>query len=98
MIDAFLIQYCEKLSERDFTFKTEKASGRKKGKREYLNDVDSKFLIRELNGFFESNVEIPRIKHGNKQTLDTLINEETLLLAKYLRNEMEEWKPRIPNV
>lgn len=71
LIDAFLIQYCEKLSERDFTFKTEKASGRKKGKREYLNDVNSKFLIRELNGFFESNVEIPRMKVGKRQTLET---------------------------
>jgi hypothetical protein len=36
-----------------------------------------------------------RIKYGNKQTLDTLISEEALLLAKFLRNERKEWKPRI---
>jgi hypothetical protein len=40
-------------------------------------------------------VEIPRIRHGSKQTLDTLINEEALLLGMYLRNEIKEWIPRI---
>ena len=48
-----------------------------------------------LNMLFESEVEIPRIRHGKRQTLDTLINEEVLLLAKYLRNEKTEWEPRI---
>jgi hypothetical protein len=46
-------------------------------------------------------VEIPRTKQpefSKKQTLDTLINEETLLLAKFLRNEQKEWKPRIPAI
>jgi len=43
-------------------------------------------------------VEIPRIKHGNRQTLDTLISEEAILLAKFLRNERKEWNPRIPIV
>ena len=41
-------------------------------------------------------VEIPRIKVGKKQTIETLINEEALLLAKFLRNERKEWVPRIP--
>jgi hypothetical protein len=49
---------------------------------------------RKLNQFFESNVEIPRIKVGKRQTLETLISEEALLLAKYLRNEIKEWTPR----
>ena len=49
-----------------------------------------------LNRLFESEVEIPRIRHGKKQTLETLINEEALLLAKYLRKENEVWIPRIP--
>jgi hypothetical protein len=43
-------------------------------------------------------VETPRIRHGKKQTLDTLINEESLLLAKFLRNERKEWNPRITNI
>jgi len=45
--------------------------------------------------YFESMVEIPRIKHGKRQTLETLINEEALLFAKYLRDECETWTPRI---
>jgi len=35
---------------------------------------------------------------GKKQTLETLINEEVLLLAKYLRNECDKWTPRIVNI
>jgi hypothetical protein len=40
-------------------------------------------------------VEIPRIMRGEKQELETLMNEEALLFAKFLRNETKEWKPRI---
>jgi hypothetical protein len=40
-------------------------------------------------------VDVARIKHGNRQTIDTLISEEALLLAKYLRNEKKDWLPRI---
>jgi hypothetical protein len=32
------------------------------------------------------------------QTFDTLINEETLLLAKFLRDENKQWDPRLPNL
>jgi hypothetical protein len=40
-------------------------------------------------------VEIPRIRVGKKQTIETLINEEALLFAKYLRTEKNTWIPRI---
>jgi len=30
-----------------------------------------------------------------RQTLETLINEEALLLAKFLREERKDWNPRI---
>jgi hypothetical protein len=33
------------------------------------------------------------MRYGKKQTLDTLINEEAYLLARYLRNEKQEWNP-----
>jgi hypothetical protein len=29
------------------------------------------------------------------QTIETLINEEALLFAKYLREEKKEWLPRV---
>jgi hypothetical protein len=47
---------------------------------------------------FESFVEIPRIKVGERQTIETLINEETLLFAEYPRSEKEIWKPRMVNL
>jgi hypothetical protein len=52
-------------------------------------------MMDRLNDYFESMAEIPRIKVGERQTIETLINEEALLFAKYLRNENERWIPRI---
>ena len=51
--------------------------------------------MKQLDRLFEAMIEVPRIKHGKRQTIDTLINEEALLFAKYLRHEIETWKPRI---
>ena len=75
--------------------KHEKFSKHKIGKREYLNKSMTTDLTRKLYHYFESMVEIPRIKHGKRQTIETLINEEALLFAKYLRDERETWTPRI---
>ena len=98
LIDDFLIQYCKKLREKDFTVKTETLSRMKKGKREYLNDIQTRDLANQLNGYFESRVEIPRIRVGRRQTIETLINEEAFLLGKFLREERKEWRPRIGSV
>jgi CRISPR-associated protein Cas1 len=98
LIDDFVIQYCQKLSKRDFTFKSEKSSGQKKGKREYLGDVETRGFTAKLNRYFEGYVEVSRIRVGQNQTIETLISEEALLLAKYLRNEKKDWIPRIPNL
>jgi hypothetical protein len=40
-------------------------------------------------------VTIPRIRRGESQEIETLINEEAFLLAQYLRNEKQIWIPRI---
>ncbi len=40
-------------------------------------------------------VEIPLISHGKRQRIETLINEEVLLLAKYLRYETQNWTSRV---
>jgi hypothetical protein len=45
--------------------------------------------MRDFYAYLEGKVEVPRIRVGSKQTLESLINEEALLLAKYLRNERE---------
>ena len=62
----------------------------KTGKREYLNDSKTSDLMKKLNSYFESKVEIPRIMRGERQEIETLINEEALLFAEYLRNEGRE--------
>jgi len=51
--------------------------------------------MKQLDAFFRTIVEVPRIRVGKKQTIETLINEEALLLAKYLRDERKTWCPRI---
>jgi len=64
-------------------------------KREYLNDPKTSDLMKKLNNYLEGRVDVPRIKHGQRQTLETLINEEALLFAKYLRDERNRWIPRV---
>jgi CRISPR/Cas system-associated endonuclease Cas1 len=96
LTDDFVIQQGRNYAKEDFTHKREKVSSRKIGKRQYLDDSESKKLMRRLNLYFEKKVEVPRIRVGERQTLETLINEEALLFAKHLRNEKDSWKPRIP--
>ena len=50
--------------------------------------------MRNLNEYFQTKVEIPRIRMGRNQEIETLINEEALLFAMYLRNERQTWTPR----
>jgi len=79
-----------------FIVKTEKYSTKKPyGKREYLNNSKTNNLIRTFYAYLDWKVRVPRIRHGNRQSLETLINEESLLFAKYLRNERDSWIPRI---
>jgi len=93
-IDDFIIQYCNGLVKRNFTFKTEKISAQKIGKREYLDEENSRNFTSRLKAYFESYVDVSRIKVGKRQKIETLINEEALLFAKYLRNEKNNWIPR----
>jgi hypothetical protein len=51
-----------------------------------------------LNGFFERKINVERIKVGKRQTIDSLISEDALLLAKFLRGETKAWNPRIANL
>ena len=46
----------------------------------------------------KSKVEIPRIRVGKRQTIDSLICEEALLFAKYLRGERDSWILRLPTL
>jgi hypothetical protein len=44
---------------------------------------------------FQTNVNVPRIKREKRQEIESLINEEAFLLARYLRDERNVWTPRI---
>ena len=75
--------------------KSEDFSTNRKGKREYLNEIQTHDLFKGLNHYFQSKVAIPRIRMGDKQEIETLISEEAFLFAKYLREEKKDWLPRI---
>lgn len=98
LVDDFVIQFCLKLQEKDFEMKTEDYSTNRKGKREYLNTALTQSLVKRLNDYFQFKVEIPRMRMGKSQEIETLINEEACLLAMFLRKEKQEWKPRIPSI
>jgi hypothetical protein len=64
------------------------------GKRIHLCEFETDSSAEDYN-LFNWKVEIPRIKHGKRQTPDTLINEAALLFAKCLSNECKSWIPRL---
>lgn len=95
LVDDFLIGFCKSIKAKDFIVKRENYSSKRKGKRQYLNRKLTWDLINDLYKYFGLKVDVPRIRHGNRQTLDTLICEEALLFAKFLRDERKTWLPRI---
>lgn len=56
---------------------------------------NSNDLLERLHSFFECKVDVPRVRIGNKQIIETLISEEALMFAKFLRGERATWTPRI---
>jgi CRISPR/Cas system-associated endonuclease Cas1 len=98
LIDDYLIERCRNLHKKDFVLVTDFMMRLKMGKRVHLCEYETDDLAEGLNELFERKVEIPRMRHGSRQTLDTLINEEAYLLAQYLRNEKQSWIPRIVSI
>jgi CRISPR/Cas system-associated endonuclease Cas1 len=93
LVDDFLIGYSKNLKLKDFIAKRE-AYKDKSGKRIYLNKPKTDEMIKELHDYFRHKVSVQPIKRGNIQEIESLINEEAFLLAKYLRGEREDWVPR----
>jgi len=96
LVEDFLIEFCRDLKVGDFVVKDEWASGKKdrKGRRQYLSDAKTRKMLKHLNQYLEGMVEIPRIRIGKRQTIETLIKEEALLFAKLLRDERKNRTPR----
>lgn len=97
LVDDFLIEYCQKLKKTDFRAKYQRKK-RRIGKRVFLKDRKTEQFVKELYEYFEKIIKIPRIRRGKKQKIDTLISEEVLLFAKYLRGERKTWIPRIATI
>ena len=95
LMDDFVLTYARNLKPRDFKLKDEDFSSTRKGKRQYLNDKLQREYLKKLDAYFMSKVEIPRIRKGKRQEIETLICEEAFLFAKYLRGEKPTWHPRI---
>jgi CRISPR-associated endonuclease Cas1 len=95
LVDDFVIQYCKGLKKKDFVVKSEGISAERKAKREYLNDLQTSVFVKNLNEHFQTKVSIPRMRMGCQQEIETLISEEALLFAQFLRNEKTSWLPRI---
>ena len=94
LMDDFLINFCRKLGTKDFVFKDDTHAGRK-GKRAFLNKKRNKEFLDKLEEYFRMRVSIPRVRGGKKQELETLINEEAQLFARYIRCKRKSWVPRI---
>lgn len=95
LIDDFLIGRCQKLRKKDFVLVTDFMMHLKMGQKVNLTEYEADSLAEDLNAFFDSMVNVEKIKTGNRQAIDSLISEKALLLAKYERNERHDWVPRI---
>jgi hypothetical protein len=66
----------------------------RKRNREFLDDSMTNNLVKGLNEYFQSYVDVSRVRVGLRQKTETFIDEEALLLAQYLRNEKQTWIPK----
>ena len=70
---------------------------KRKGKRQH-HEGKGRDLLNCIDGYFEKGVATSRMRGGECQEIETLINEEALLLAGYLRNEKQKWIPRLVTI
>ena len=94
-VDEYVLEYVQVLSSKDFIAKDESAIAPRKGKRIYLNDKKTNHFMKGVKEVFKSDVKASTIRAGGKKKrLETLINEEALMLGKYIRDEKSSWVPR----
>jgi hypothetical protein len=88
--------YAFVVTQKNFMLVTNFMMDLKMRKKIHLKEYETDSLAEDLNKFFDSVVNVERIRVGNWQTINTLISEEALLFAKYWRKEKSVWMPRIP--
>ena len=68
----------------------------KTGERMFLKQKESYRMIKAINELFDRRIEHQRIKRfGKYSTVRTIIKEEAIKLAQYLRDEKEKYEPVI---
>ncbi|MHA1974417.1 MAG: CRISPR-associated endonuclease Cas1 [Candidatus Hodarchaeales archaeon] len=94
LVDGFLIEFSQELKPTDFIAKSG-LKNKRLSKRVYLNDELTSEMVDRLFKYFQRIVDIPRVKRGKRQKIDSLITEEAFRLGRYLRVDDSEWVPRI---
>jgi CRISPR-associated endonuclease Cas1 len=97
LIDDFLIDFCSDLKTRDFIL-SRKMWNEKWGCRIYLNEEGTQAMAVKIREMFTRKVKITRLRNGQFQEIESAINEEAMLLGKYLRDEKPDWFPRIASL
>lgn len=93
-IDDFLIDYSQQLKKQDFEKHYMRDRYNKKTPRIFLKHHQTNRLIKVLSKHFEKRVQIPAIRRGKEQSIETLITEEAFVIAEFLRNGKINWIPR----
>jgi len=85
-VDDFIIGFADRVEARDFLVYDEDYSSNKKGKRQYLNEqLTDEFLV-EIDSYFKRKVDVPLMRLGKSQRIETLIDKEALRRARMTKS------------
>jgi hypothetical protein len=87
LIENYLLGHQQNLEPESFEHK---------GKRYFLKPEKKLELILGVRRLFKKKVPYNRRNITGKTMIKTIIKEETIEQAKYIREEKEKWAPRIP--
>lgn len=91
LIDSFLIEYCQKLREKDLQPRYDDGKPRI-----FLKYPESSKFIEQVNIYLSNKVKKQRTrKYGSHSEIKTVIREDTEQLARYIRGELPTWEPTI---
>lgn len=84
LIEEFLVTYHQKLEPESFE---------QKGKRSFLKPKQKLKLILQINHLFKKRIPYKRRNYSKKTTIRTIIKEEPIKLAQYLRGNKSFYEP-----
>ena len=84
LIEDFLVTYHQNLEPESFE---------QKGKRTFLKPKQKLKLILQINHLFKKKIPYVRRNYSKLTTIRTVINEEPIKLAQFLRGDRANYKP-----